>query len=398
MLTVNHGMQTFNKAYEYMRISPSAILGVVALFFSAFLPTLTFAMVKGPCSNCHTMHNSQNGIAMNFDGSNEPNTHLLRTSGCVGCHAQGGSEHTIIANGNAIPQVMHTNGTDLAAGNFAYINGLKGSGASQAKGHNVIDLLPPDTIHLYPPGGPYKNAGAGIQHPDTMPGRFTCAGLYGCHGNIHIVDPMASMQGAHHAVSSNKPLGATVGDSFRFLIGQTGLEVDDWQNTNSTHHNEYKAASQFVPQLPGGNGPGECGWCHPDKMGGLLPAAGSDMGDFCLRCHPLFHSWVDQNSAWFRHPSNVALPGGTSEYANYTEYNVDAPVARKTLPDSISSIVTPYRSVQGVGYDYVNCISCHKAHATDHEDLLRWDYANIEAGNGTSDGEGCIICHTSKDD
>ena len=376
----------------------STLISVLLITFFLQSPLFSHAMVKGPCSDCHTMHNSQGGTAMTFDDSTTPNGHLLRSSGCVGCHAQGGSQNIITFSGNDVPQVMHTDTTDLAAGNFGYIDGSVGSGASQTKGHNVIDLVLQDTIHLYPPGGPYKNAPAKISHPYSMPPRFTCAGLYGCHGNIHIIDPIASMQGAHHAVSSSKPWGATVGDSFRFLIGQTGLGVDDRQNTDSSHHNEYKAASQFVPQLPGGNGPGDCGWCHEDKAGGQLPTPGSDIGDFCLRCHPHFHSWIDRNSAWFRHPSNVAIPGGTTEYADYTEYNVDAPVARRTIPDSISSIVTPGRTVQGIGEDYVNCISCHKAHATDYPDLLRWDYANIEAGNGTSSGQGCIICHTKKDD
>ena len=357
------------------------------------------AMVKGPCSDCHTMHNSQNGIAMTFDGSDTPNSHLLRTSGCIGCHAQGGAENIINFSEGEVPQVMHTNPTDLAAGNFAYIDGSKGSGASQTKGHNVIDLVSQDTIHLYPPGGPYKNSGAGIHHPDTMPSRFTCAGLYGCHGNTHIVDPIASMQGAHHTVGGNLPTGETVGNSYRYLIGITGLETDDWQNTDKNHHNEYKADWGGATQLPGWPNQSSCGWCHgPDNPwhgnSGTVMDAGSSMADFCLRCHPHFHSYVQGGGVWFRHPENVGIPN-RGEFADYTEYNIEAPVARRVIPSLPSSIVTP---TNGTAVDYVTCISCHKAHATDHPDLLRWDYANIEAGGGVSTGEGCIICHTKKDD
>ncbi|MEA1922101.1 MAG: cytochrome c3 family protein [Pseudomonadota bacterium] len=381
------------------------------LFFKAvlilliFLPTPVRARVSGSCSNCHTMHNSQNGLAMNFeDDETQPNQHLLRTSGCIGCHAQGGMSNVVDFSGCSVPQVMHINSTDLAAGNFAYINGTKGSGASPSKGHNVIDLCPQDPVHNYPPGGPYKNSGAGIRHPDTMPERLTCAGAYGCHGSSHIEDPIGSMLGAHHADTTktagglDKPTGDTVGNSFRFLVGVSGLEVADWQNRDSAHHNEYNK-DNF--QLPGFPNQSSCDWCHttagPGRPGtGDVLEPDSGTAYLCMRCHPGMHSWIEKNAAWYRHPSNVAIPD-ESEYAHYTVYNVDAPVSRNVIPDTPSAVVTPWRSAQGAGNDYVTCISCHKAHATDYPDLLRWDYAGIEAGGGSSD-EGCFICHSTKDE
>ncbi len=36
------------------------------------------AKVSGICSNCHTMHNSQDGSPMTYDGSATPNGKLLR--------------------------------------------------------------------------------------------------------------------------------------------------------------------------------------------------------------------------------------------------------------------------------------------------------------------------------
>jgi len=189
------------------------------ILFTLLIPTVLSAQIDGPCSDCHTMHNSQDGSAMTYDGSAEPNQYLLRSADCTGCHAQPGGMNMV----NGIPQVMHADPIDLAAGNFAYVSGAKGSGASQTKGHNVVDILPQDTIQNYPPGGPLKNSGAGIVHPDTMPEHFTCAGLYGCHGNAHIIDPLLSIQGAHHGNIGNKPFGTTVADSYRFLLGVNGL-------------------------------------------------------------------------------------------------------------------------------------------------------------------------------
>jgi len=363
------------------------------VLFVIFSPLSSFALVDGPCSDCHTMHNSQDGSAMTFDGSTEPNLNLLKTATCIGCHAQPGGSNMI----DGIPQVMHTDPIDLASGNFAYINGMKGSGASQTKGHNMVALVGQDTIHNYPPGGPMKNSGAGIVHPDTMPENFTCAGLYGCHGNAHIVDPMLSIHGAHHGNVDPKPVGDTVADSYRFLLGVTGLEMDDMQNRDSSHHNEYIMDDH---QLPGFPDQSSCGWCHgPENPwhgnSGDVLKPGSGMSNLCMRCHPAMHSWIDQNSAWYRHPNNVPIPD-RGEYASYTVYNVDAPVSRRTLPDVPSSVVTPGTDAWNRGEDHVFCLSCHKAHGSDYPDILRWDYAAIVAGGGHS-GDGCFICHTTKD-
>jgi len=49
---------------------------LLASFLSAPLCPLVLARVSGPCANCHTMHNSQNGGAMNFDDTSAPN-HFL---------------------------------------------------------------------------------------------------------------------------------------------------------------------------------------------------------------------------------------------------------------------------------------------------------------------------------
>ncbi|NPA25278.1 MAG: hypothetical protein GXO34_05590, partial [Deltaproteobacteria bacterium] len=103
------------------------------------------AMVSGPCSNCHTMHNSQNGQPMTFDGSATPYPYLTRAS-CIGCHGQGGTSNIV----DGIPQVNHTDSDDLAAGNFAYMLGLKGPGSDDSKGHNVIDFGNLEDTLTYP--------------------------------------------------------------------------------------------------------------------------------------------------------------------------------------------------------------------------------------------------------
>ncbi|MCG2708765.1 MAG: hypothetical protein L6246_00355, partial [Thermodesulfovibrionales bacterium] len=71
-----------------------------------------------------------------YGGGTGPNSCLTRGT-CFGCHGMGPTK-TVTIGGSVIPQVYHTDASgDLAGGNFAYILGAKGSGASDAKGHNI---------------------------------------------------------------------------------------------------------------------------------------------------------------------------------------------------------------------------------------------------------------------
>ena len=136
--------------------------------------------------------------------------------------------------------------------------------------------------------------------------------------------------------------------------------------------------------------------CH--DAGGVQPPDGT-MSQFCATCHGNFHTLDStvstgrnstMSSPFIRHPTDLALPS-KGEYAAYTTYNLQAPVARVTVPTAASSTVTP-------GSDAVMCLSCHVAHASNYASMLRWDYTTMVAGNaGSAVGTGCFICHTTKD-
>ncbi|MGM0416361.1 MAG: hypothetical protein ACQEQK_05335 [Thermodesulfobacteriota bacterium] len=57
------------------------------VLFLLLFSTCGYAMVSGPCSNCHTMHNSQNGEDVSGSGPNQ----ALLNNDCVGCHSSSGS-------------------------------------------------------------------------------------------------------------------------------------------------------------------------------------------------------------------------------------------------------------------------------------------------------------------
>jgi len=343
------------------------LMGLVAVFI--VFPISASARVSGPCSNCHTMHNSQNGQPNNFDLSATPNPVLVRGT-CTGCHAQ----HT---GGNVvtgIPQVYHTNATDLAGGNFSFVDGTKGGGASVTKGHNVhaaISALDADTNLSAPPGDEFST---GITNSN-----FTCGGQYGCHGDrSNTTSELSSIKGAHHANDSTID-GATVGTSYRFLKGVKGVENNDatygWQNYSATYTNKYK----------GVNGPDA-------DASKTSPGTNGTISGFCSECHGKFHgsgaNGHGTSSAWIRHPTDILYPnsGAYAAYNPLTAYDATVPVAY-TNPAS------PTRATA-----VVMCLSCHGVHGMDYADILRWDYSTMIAHNGgAASGTGCFKCHSDKD-
>ncbi|MBU1234342.1 MAG: hypothetical protein KKD01_19275 [Proteobacteria bacterium] len=363
--------------------------GMLVTFAGLVLSPDAQAQMTGNCAECHTMHNSQDGQPMNFDLSATPNENLTRGT-CLGCHAQAGSSAIEVLGTGRIPQVFHTGATDLAGGNFGYITGLKGSGASDRKGHNIAALTGTDSVLYGPPGSIVVAGHVNMVTTDNL----TCAGTNGCHGYR---DPFGDVSiegitGSHHKNESGQMDTATSpGSSYRFLMGVKGFEDADWEdNATSATHNEY-----YALQAPIALGCATSS-CH-GVTGGVQPPDGT-MSQYCATCHGNFHTLANAasdgigtvtSSPFIRHPTDLALPS-TGEYAAYTTYDVGSPIARTTgVPASASSSVTP-------GSDAVMCLSCHVTHASDYPSMLRWDYSAMIADGGVG-GTGCFVCHTTKD-
>jgi len=318
-----------------------------------------------------------------------PKAFLLRGT-CLGCHGQGTSGNIV----NSIPQVLHTNSTDLAGGNFAYITGTGSksrTGSDQnTAGHNVVDLGSSfkDTVLHSPPGDQYLT---GITNDN-----LTCAGIYGCHGDRTVTGELPGIKGAHHADDvvlkfgsiSEGSQGGTIGLSYRFLKGVKGGEDADWQGVNpsATVHNEYKGVD---PGVEGGD----------DHTPG-----GGTISGLCSECHGHFHGGSADiggptGTPWLRHPTDIVLPDTTgTEYLLYNggtgsnnPYSLTAPVARGSLPGSPGAVAKPGSS--GPDGAIIMCLSCHRAHASPYFKIMRWDYKGWPASGGSN---GCNVCHTSK--
>jgi len=308
----------------------------------------SLAVVAGDCNACHTVYPGMTEKTFRA----KPFEYVSREVFCVKCHSGNTSDTIMTLGGNRVPIVFNNVKPvkPLAGGNFFYVAGVLGD----RKGHNVNGVASRDTeFSGLPPAYRRSSDPSSIGYNPQKP--LACAGSNGCHGSRNIEDPFEAVFGSHHAI--NTPLdGGTAARSYRFLRnsdavkGVTGLEDDEWnQNATPKKHNEYT----------------------------------SSIDALCRSCHGSLQS--GHAGRQFNHLAGVLLPA-SGEYMKYKTYNLDAPVARETVPQTSSDVVTP-------GKDLVACLSCHVAHASPYDSELRWDYDNI-----FTEGErgGCLICHTGK--
>lgn len=371
-----------------------AVTGMVIISTSNITMAKVGDRVTAVCSVCHTMHHSQDGIDPfisfdpNRDVSSGPNNALLfgtandpneNNNSCVACHSGSSSVTDGYDTVSGAPQIDLMGDDILAGGTYA--------GTSDAVRHNALGLAAPDSAlgtPNVPPGGSNDDIGGADQ--------ITCAGTTGCHGNRAEPDNLAAVYGAHHGEDSPVD-GSTVGKSYRFLSTDTvdvefnnsgvdGLEHSNWEsgrfNTlsqitalNSTEHNVYDA---------------------------------DGINKLCASCHGKFHGDEGQggpSEPWLRHPTDITLDAaassGPDEYAAYpaegdlvNRYSTEAPVGYDASEGN-DQLETDVGKTQG----QVLCISCHRAHGAEtRDDILRWDYEDIVAGDDVN--TGCNRCHTTK--
>ena len=356
----------------------------IGLLWGALLPAAELAArVNGPCVNCHTMHNSQAGQAMAYsldlaDGSQQaqasPNQGLLNTD-CIGCH-QGSNSM------GSVPYVLDVGGpnygvtgseagtTTLAGGNFYWV-----SRGQDRKGHNVAGLSALDSsLGTMPPGGAM-----------ALTSQLSCSGTSGCHGDRSVADPTQALMGSHHRNDHTSwKDGSSVAMSYRFLQGIEGMgdEQYELQPTASRHNKYFGRHRSSETDTSSATISNHCGQCHGDFHNGSGNLAAGSLSA----------------GVWLRHPTDFDMSQAvsSSEYSGYNQgsgsnndYSVVAPLA--TEDDSSQLASTVFSQANDA---IVMCLSCHRAHGSPHDGLLRWDYKSWPQPGGYN---GCAICHSAKD-
>jgi len=319
------------------------ILLTSIILLSVFLVYGQADALSGSCGGCHTMHNSQDGV----DGSG-PNELLLKST-CAGCHT----------TGSAIgPQIDKTSEI-LAGGSFDTTT----IATTAAKRHDVQDLSLTEGIAATPGNG-------GDSIITLSPNDLTCAGAKGCHGkHVTGMGSDAGISGSHHGAADATYrflwIGTSVSPTAVFGIGDADREA----TVSNTDHNVYSA----------------------DSTQGI--------SSFCNQCHGEFHGTDATEtggtaSPWKRHPTDYKLftIAGADWDDSQTNLNADdAPIGLVSIGTNVTTTNYYQDGVIDTDNSAVICLSCHRAHGSSNDDLLRWDYSTMNAGEGGT--TGCLSCH-----
>lgn len=343
------------------------------------------AAVKGTCSVCHTMHNSEQGsvVAFTLDSSGqrvyrEEAFGMLLKTDCLGCHVSDASDTIADMADTRVPIVFNLSEPTyppdgsptaaLAGGNFHWL--IK---SGDAYGHNVHGIVGQD--FRFPPSLAPGGVARGVE----------CSN---CHGTL--ATPQSGCIGCHvpmHHAGDDSAL-ADKGDGwYRFLgsvmlknatpepplEGVVGIEDPNWeQSPQSGQHNVYKGKTGlYVSNLESGS-----------------------ISQKCTGCHGRYHSESISDSTWIRHPVDAVIPNA-GEYAGLTAYNPLVPVARQSITAGDANF-----SQVNLGSDLVSCISCHRPHGSPYPAMLRWgyrDWPGTDSHTLQPAVNGCAVCHTSKD-
>lgn len=334
------------------------LLTLNIILFTVFVfacPTL--ANVAGQCSNCHTMHYSQNGTSDSY-GDDGPYAILL-INDCVGCHTTPTAAPTD-PYANATPYVKSTTATGLndsrcLAGGF-FPHDTMGTGNNDDNHHGMRNTNDPAGMAV---GAFYTQGTTGLG----------CAGINGCHGNETDLSDMEAIRGGHHKTSL----------TYRMLY----VDTDPVEGDGADDYEKAIIANTLLVPAYGTNANAYCA--------GEATTDFATISALCAKCHGDFHGAGTTNSAseWIRHPTeNVIDTTWAIGKASYTPTGVDV----KENPPGYDN------ATYDVNEKRVTCLSCHRAHGTQTADLLRWAYTTQLAGQpaGSQTVYGCLGCHDAQ--
>jgi len=301
------------------------------------------------CQGCHTMHNSQDGVPMNFDTSGTgPGTptgtgyaDLLlyenKSDVCLRCHA-GEGRYRVWSNDPAAPSASNAN---RGGGDFVFllednINDGHGGATSPilgyAAGHNVISGIKgtnADPVNTVSPGGGFLAQDLGCTSCHDPHGTGSYRLLYQSGQNVDLAFYTAT-------------------------IDADGISLTDGggQPETPTNHNAYHSGySEW------------CATCHGDfhaASGQLIHPSGQPLGNDIATNYNFYNGTSD----CIANPPAGMQPCGSGSGA--TAYLPEVPF--EDAATTLTSTTGPSSDSQ------VACMSCHRAHATSARDAGRWDF------------------------
>lgn len=351
------------------------------------------------CGDCHVMHasqqhahdTSQGGPTAGFPLSYTPTARLLRNTStnalCLNCHDGGNG------TGDTAPDVLGT-----ASYEAAKIK--RGAGGFFADdGSSDLDYATPtaskDAHNIGAASGTSIPVSGGL----TLASAFTCASCHEPHGNANYRNLKPQPDGKGTAVTiTYANTTDTVGNSIFQKVSSSTADTKCvyTQYTDNNHADEDTACTN----------PGNARF-KDEKISW-----------FCRNCHQTAHI-TDPSQASFSNDANI---GGsdTGDTAAANDEWKKHPVSHVTMTQADTnghvSIATWNQNVSGTNSHVAVasasktipandnipvCITCHKAHGSTHEFMLKWDDHASDALEDATSGQGgmiktCDSCHNKQ--
>ena len=301
------------------------------------------------CNGCHTMHNSSNGVAMNFNAAGTgPGTavgtgypYLLlygnKSDVCLRCHGTAGRGYAVWSVDPAAPTAAYAN---RGGGDFVFlqednINDGRGGATNpilgHAAGHSVISGIKntaADPVLTTSPGGTFPANG------------LACTSCHDPHGTSSYRLLYQDGQRAGTAVFTS----TIVADGIALSASGTG--------ETTTNHNAYHSGYSAW-----------CGTCHGNfhqRSSNLIHPSGEPLGDDIATIYTMYNGTTD----CIANPPAGGLPCGSGVAA--TAYLPQVPFEDPAT--AVGSTAGP------TGTSRVACMSCHRSHATSAPNAGRWDF------------------------
>jgi len=361
-----------------MKIYKLSLILVAAVAVVFGLSGISFAFHSGgvaECTGCHQMHNAKTAnLTIGVDPS----------STCLECHGESGQSSYHVATPTAQMPAGTPPNNEGPGGDFGWLNktyypSVRNSVTTNYgnhHGHNIVaagydsGYLQADADNPTAPGGTFPAAQLGCTSCHDMhgKGRWTTAGTYSkTSGAIWTSGSYGSLP----TVSGSENLSTGV---YRLLRAQDTVDGVTFGAT---------------PPVAVANS----GYNRSEFFTQTRTAYGSGMSDFCGTCHPDMHT----TSGILRHPTGQVMAG--SIQANYNSYVKTGNMTGSATTSYLSLV--PFE--EGLTYSTANintmkshaqtndsnlngpgsgtvpatatimCLSCHRAHATAFESMLKWD-------------------------
>ncbi|RJQ52026.1 MAG: hypothetical protein C4526_08865 [Nitrospiraceae bacterium] len=412
------------------------------------------------CTDCHTLHNSEDGAASAISaayGNTNGNGHLLYrgdiTDMCLSCHKEGQNTSataalpSVVNSGWVAPIVMTLDGVDKAnmsmpAGDFYYSN------ADPKKGHNPaftydVTAMPAAATSLFMAGDPTLGSTPPGNQGSWTEKEWSC---HSCHGMHQRFSPTyTAWRQVKRKVNNIVHTGCdqTVGtvDATGYCdAAKVGTTAAGYEAIKSNSRGYIDPATLAYNATRADLNPNEGASLWADESDTNKNVYRGGFSSFCSTCHGNFHGGNGETrttanantiaavsgtkTEWVKHPTNVKMNEANSSYGitTYTKqvsnqqstspnpvgydwkYPLVQPDADFTVAVTAGSAADP---LTAIGDDRIMCLTCHKAHASQFENMTRWDtnaHSFIEDGmtdpatgavwaGGDNPAFGCGKCH-----